>query len=105
MLYERWLNTVQNHANEIALVDSQGRWTFRALAKAAEDPSETARAAAYPQGTGVSFVAEVLRAWRMRRVVCPLEPGQVAPNLAGVPSKCVHVKTTSASTGLSRLVA
>jgi acyl-coenzyme A synthetase/AMP-(fatty) acid ligase len=39
-------------------------------------------------------------------VVCPLEPGQAPPTLQGsIPDRFVHFKTTSATTGLPRLIA
>jgi acyl-CoA synthetase (AMP-forming)/AMP-acid ligase II len=85
----------------------------------------------FPQGHSVEFVLQVLRAWRAGAVVCPLEPAQ-PPNskseirnpkeirnskleivsefeirdssLAAAPP-CVHLKTTSATTGQPRLIA
>ena len=67
--------------------------------------SPAASAIAFPQGLSAEFIVGVLRAWRQRVVVCPLEIGSAPPALRNPPPKCVHLKFTSASTGGPRLVA
>jgi acyl-CoA synthetase (AMP-forming)/AMP-acid ligase II len=59
----------------------------------------------FPQGNSPEFVLSVLAAWCSQKTVCPLEPGQAAPEFTGAPSSCVHFKITSATTGAARLVA
>jgi acyl-CoA synthetase (AMP-forming)/AMP-acid ligase II len=59
----------------------------------------------FPQGISADFVFTVLRAWRAGKVTCPLEAGQTAPGFTRLPSGSVHLKTTSATTGVPRLIA
>ena len=59
----------------------------------------------YPQGHAAEFIFAVLRAWRANAVVCPLEPDQAPPPVPLPPAPCVHLKTTSATTGLPRTIA
>ena len=109
MLYDRWRQIARDFPDELALYDaaSNRRWTFAQLAAEVEAArsSESGAQIAYPQGNSVGFVLAVLRAWRANQVVCPLEPDQPAPSLEKVPSGIVHLKTTSATSGQSRLVA
>jgi acyl-CoA synthetase (AMP-forming)/AMP-acid ligase II len=108
MLYDCWRETARAGGDQLALVDlADGRrWTFRQLDAASEQGQKPAEPIAFPQGTGAEFVLAVLRAWRHRQLVCPLEPGQPAPALPGVwPANIAHFKTTSATTGTPRLVA
>ncbi len=104
MLYERWRQIAREHRNAIALRDlARGeRWTFAQLAAAAESDSATGPVA-FPQGP--QFVLTLLRAWHSGQIVCPLEPGQTAPSFSQFPPDCVHLKTTSATTGAPRVVA
>jgi acyl-coenzyme A synthetase/AMP-(fatty) acid ligase len=107
MLYERWQQVVQERRNEIALRDlaSERSWTFAQLDEAAANPLPGNPAMIYPQGNSPEFIIAVLRGWRSRVVVCPLEahhqPLEVAPPLR----PCCHLKTTPASTGVPRAVA
>ncbi len=104
MLYERWRHIAHLHRNAVALHDlARGeRWTFARLADEAERDSMPGPVA-FPQGP--QFIFTLLRAWRSGQVVCPLEPGQAAPAFARLPPGCVHLKTTSATSGLPRVVA
>src|SRR5690348_14489756 len=101
MLYERWRQIAREHRNEAALLDlARGeRWTFAQLAADAESNS-TPGPVAFPQGS--QFVLTLLRAWHAGQIVCPLEPGQPAPAFNQLPPHCVHLKTTSATTGAAR---
>lgn len=108
MLYDRWRQIASENAAELALEDVVGgcRLTFGELAAAAESAPANADICVFPHGTSLDFVVSVLRAWRYGQIVCPLEPGQTAPVLAGeLPPGTVHLKTTSATTATARLVA
>jgi acyl-CoA synthetase (AMP-forming)/AMP-acid ligase II len=71
-----------------------------------EKPESKQHSIAFPQEPSVEFVFTVVRGWRNQQVICPLEPGQATPAIAGpLPPGVVHLKTTSATTGASRLVA
>ncbi|MDB6111829.1 MAG: AMP-dependent synthetase and ligase [Pedosphaera sp.] len=104
MLYERWRKIASDHRSEIALYDpARGeRWTFAQLAAAAEVGGEPGLIA-FPQGR--TFIFTLLRAWNRGQIVCPLEPGQIPPVFEQLPTGCVHLKTTSATTGEARVVA
>ena len=106
MLYERWQQVAQDFRNEIALSDfaSGERWTFSQLAaKADSDPASSAPVV-FPQGNSAEFIFTVLRAWKNGRIVCPVEVGKAHPELATLPDRCVHLKSTSASTGAARVI-
>ncbi len=108
MLYLRWRQTVDEHPREMALLDCDTgrRWTFRQLADEADRTVHAAPSqAVFPKGMGVPFLLEVLRGWRTHAVVRPLEEGQDAVEIPAPPPGCVHLKSTSASTGAPRLVA
>ncbi len=107
MLYERWRQIAAEHRDEIALRDlgSGQRWTFGELCAAGETRPSEGPAWSYPQGHSPEFILDLLVAWRLGRIVCPLEPGQSRPQAPKPPSACVHLKTTSATTGAPRLVA
>ncbi len=83
------------------------RWTFGELASAgALAGARDGGAAAFPRGVSAEFILSVLWAWRSNQVVCPLEPEQAPPVLAGgLPAAIAHLKTTSATTASPRLVA
>ena len=106
MLYERWQKVAGERPNEIALRDlASGRcWTFSQLSEEAEAPLPGQPPMVCPQGNSPEFIIAVLRAWRERRVVCPLDahhqPMAVLPPLP----PCCHLKTTPASTGVPRAV-
>jgi long-chain acyl-CoA synthetase len=106
MLYDRWRRTVHRCRTETALIDAASgqRWTFSALAQAA-DRQPAPAGAIFPRGASPEFVLAVLAGWKAGAIVCPLEEGQWVPELKGLPGGCVHLKTTSASTGRPRLIA
>ena len=107
MLYERWCALARDREREIAVRDAATgrRWTFGQLRAAAETISPTERKIIFPRNTFPEFLFDVLAAWRNGQVVCPLEPGQSAPQVPEPPSKIVHLKLTSATGGVPRLVA
>ncbi len=106
MLYERWQKVVQERQNEIAMRDlaSGQSWTFAQLHDEGEKPLPQTPAMIQPQGNSPEFIITVLRAWRARIVVCPLEAHH--QSLAALPPRLpgCHLKTTPASTGVPRAV-
>jgi acyl-CoA synthetase (AMP-forming)/AMP-acid ligase II len=107
MLYERWKMISAGRRHETALRDfASGRcWTFGELFIAGEKQMIGPAGPAFPQGHSPEFIFQLLAAWRKNRIVCPLEPGQMPPQISGAPENCIHFKTTSATTGGSRIVA
>ncbi len=108
MLYQRWRQIVRERAGECALRElSSGRqWTFAEMARLAEDAPAASQPMAFPGGHDAGFVLAVLQAWRSNAVVCPMEAGQTtAPAVSLPPARCIHLKTTSATTGAPRFVA
>src|ERR1017187_3290953 len=107
MLYERWRKVAQDRRNDIALRDlaSGQRWTFAQLSREAETPLPGKPAMVCPQGNSPEFIIAVLRAWRERIVVCPLEAHHQPMAVSPPRLPCCHLKTTPASTGVPRAVA
>lgn len=107
MLYERWRQIASERHGELALRDcaTNRRWTFGQLHTAAEEILGDGSDFTFPQGHSPEFLLRVLAAWRLGKVVCPLEPGQAAPQVPKPPPPCVHLKSTSATTAAPRLVA
>lgn len=107
MLYERWWEIARARRDELALRDLAAKrdWTFAQLAAAGERPSSHPGPIVFPQGISGEFILTVLRAWRCGQMICPLEVGQPPPVFAQLPTGCVHLKLTSASTGAARAVA
>ena len=109
LLYEHWLQVLDHapQAEALRQVTTGQSWTFRQLDEASKsDPSPATRSVKFVEGGSAQFIPKVLAAWRADQILCPLELGQPPPNLAGeVPGDVVHLKTTSATTGLPRLVA
>jgi long-chain acyl-CoA synthetase len=106
ILYDRWQATVRAQPRAMALRDlSSGQdWTFSELDQAASAIELPPDGIVHPQGLSPHFLFILLAAWRSGRVVCPLDPGQSPPSLSDTPPDCVHLKLTSASTGVSRLI-
>jgi acyl-CoA synthetase (AMP-forming)/AMP-acid ligase II len=106
MLYDRWRQIVEERRNEVALTDSASglKLTFRQLDEATEKGGGSPPLTVFPQGLSSEFILTVLRAWRDGSVVCPLEEGQAPTVFPALPSGCVHIKTTSASTGVPRQI-
>src|SRR5262245_26697248 len=105
MLYERWRKICSERSKEIALRDpaAGGCWTFGELYEVGETRNRAN--IAFPQGHTPEFILDLLAAWRTGKTTCPLEPGQSPPNMSEPPPRCVHLKTTSATTGAQRFVA
>ena len=124
MLYERWRQIASERRDQLALRDAASgrRWTFGELFAAADgapvsDPARLHSAKvprrcaglpsklAFPQGHSSDFILALLAAWREGAVVCPLEPGQPPPQVPEPPGSCIHLKSTSATTGAARMAA
>jgi acyl-coenzyme A synthetase/AMP-(fatty) acid ligase len=107
MLYERWQKVVRGRKDEIALRDlASGRcWTFAQLSDEAEKSLPEMAPMIQPQGNSPEFIIAVLRAWRARIVVCPLEAHHQLLAVTPPRMPCCHLKTTPASTGVPRAVA
>src|SRR4051812_27482639 len=107
MLYERWLQIARSCPREIALRDlaSNRQWTFQELERATEMPGGETRGMAFPTGLSAEFVLSVLRAWRAKQIVCPVEADQRPPEMKpGLPADIVHVKMTSGTTATPRFI-
>jgi acyl-CoA synthetase (AMP-forming)/AMP-acid ligase II len=106
MLYERWTQISRDHRQETALRDlAPGRrWTFEQLFAEGE-VREMKGDIVYPTGNSAEFIIQLIAAWRGKRAVCPLEPGQSPPEITGVPDGIAHFKCTSATAGQAQLVA
>ncbi len=106
MLYERWRQIAGSRRNELALHDlaTGRRWTFAELNEASENAVPGGSPVVYPSGISGDFVVRVLRAWRSAKILCPLEDGQRRPHFGRLPDGCVHLKTTSATTGSARAI-
>ena len=107
MLYERWRQIALENRKELALreITTARQWTFGQLDAETQCGSNAAAPVAFPTGISGDFILAVLRAWRDGQAVCPLEPGQAPPRFDRLPRGCVHLKTTSASTGAARVIA
>src|SRR4051812_44671016 len=108
MLYDRWRGIARAHSHQVALfeVARQRIWTFGELLSESEAGANPAEPIVFPQGSHADFLISVLQAWRIGRVVCPLEVGQRRPGIPmPLPSKVAHLKLTSSTTGTPRLIA
>src|SRR5438067_302229 len=107
MLYERWRQIALENRKELALreITTARQWTFGQLDAETQCGSNADAPVAFPTGISGDFILAVLRAWRDGQAVCPLEPGQAPPRFDRLPRGCVHLKTTSASTGAARVIA
>jgi acyl-CoA synthetase (AMP-forming)/AMP-acid ligase II len=107
MLYERWQKIARDRRHEVALrnLASGQCWTFAQLDRVAETSGPDKPKMVCPQGHSPEFIFAVLRAWRSRAVVCPLEPHARPPAVPPPPPPCCHLKATSATTGAPRTIA
>lgn len=107
MLYELWQKTAAQRPDALALREAATgrRWTFAELRAAGEKHQPAPGETVYPQGNSVEFLLNLLAAWREGKPICPLEAGHKPPHVAPPPPPCVHLKSTSATTGQARFVA
>jgi long-chain acyl-CoA synthetase len=107
MLYERWQKIVRDRPNDIALRElaSERCWTFAEVDMESEKPLAGNSPMVHVRGSSPEFIFTVLRAWRNRAVVCPIEAHHQPLAITPPPWPCCHLKTTPASTGAPRAVA
>src|SRR5262245_990946 len=107
MLYQRWQRIARDNSHRTALMElrTDRRWTFAALAATAESPATDPAPIRFPRGNNAEFILMVLQAWHDGAAVCPLDSGDPTITLKPPPKDIVHLKTTSATTGVARLVA
>jgi acyl-CoA synthetase (AMP-forming)/AMP-acid ligase II len=108
MLYDSWLRVAREFGSQAALVDAPSgrRWTFHELASAGEIGGAGPGRLVFSEAQGAEFIVSVIRAWRQGSILCPLEPAQEVPTVPpGLPEGICHLKLTSATTGVPRLVA
>lgn len=107
MLYDRWQKIAAEKPNEIALRDlaSGQSWTFAQLDAEAQKPLPAGLKMVHARGNSPEFIFTVLRAWRHRVILCPMESHHQPLDVAPPPWPCCHLKTTPASTGVPRAVA
>ena len=107
MLYDAWQKVNREKGNEVALRDlASGRsWTFAQMDREARKPLHSGSAIVFPQGHSPEFIFAVLRAWRLDKIVCPLETHHQALEVPPPPAACCHLKITPATTGIPRMVA
>jgi acyl-coenzyme A synthetase/AMP-(fatty) acid ligase len=106
MLYATWQEIARLRRDELALMDlgDGRRWTFAQLEAAGESGAVNGPVV-YPSGGGAEFIFDVLRAWRMGKVVCPLDQGHITPVLPPLPPAWVHLKTSSGTAGAPHMIA
>jgi len=108
MLYDRWREVASKRANQVALMDlaTDERWTFGQLSDTAEGAVASHERVVFPTGNSAEFIFCVLQGWLRKAAVCPLEANEQRPkNLERLPAGIVHLKMTSATGGIPRLVA
>jgi acyl-CoA synthetase (AMP-forming)/AMP-acid ligase II len=108
MLYDQWREVASKRANQLALMDlaTDQRWTFGQLADAAEATVASQGRVLFPTGNSADFILCLLHGWFRKTVVCPLEANEQRPKDVGsLPAEIVHLKLTSATGGVPRLVA
>lgn len=102
MLYRQWLETVDRHADRVAVWDGGRSWTFASLAReVAKVP--VAGGPVVARTGGVGFLATVIAAWRDEQAVIPVEAGAPEPRLACAPGPEIRlVKYTPGASGIPR---
>ncbi|WP_367871695.1 AMP-binding protein [Luteolibacter sp. Populi] len=104
MLYSRWLETLGNHRDRIAVIDGADTWTFGDLADRLEKMTRAHEPVLASGGVPEVAVA-VLRGWRDSQPVLPLEKDAAEPELpAAMPAGTAHLKLTPGIAGKPRAV-
>ena len=107
MLYNRWRQVASERGDQLALIDQAANqsWSFRQLA-ATVDAGTINQKVVFPTGISADFILTVLRGWSQGWLVCPVESRDQPPlELQRLPKEIVHLKITSATGGVPRLVA
>jgi acyl-coenzyme A synthetase/AMP-(fatty) acid ligase len=106
MLYDLWRQVVAECSSDRAVFDSEtNRWlSFSELDVQAGKVSTGSDRIVFGSGNNVSFLLQVVAAWRDGKVLCPLDSNFPVGIQFSIPSEVVHLKTTSATTGLPKFV-
>ncbi len=106
--WERVRDAADPDREALADLRSRRRWTFAEIqAEVEARPRRSAGELWTPAGFDIDLVFATLCAWRDGALLCPVEKAGAEPPssaFAGLPADTVHVKVTSGSTGLPRLV-
>ena len=107
-LYSRWLEVVDACGDAVAVWDGGRVWTFAALAAEVDAVSLGRREVRAVTGGGVDFLVAVLCGWRDDAVVWPQDSvarsDTAELDVEGLAETTVHLKSTSGTTGASKLV-
>jgi acyl-coenzyme A synthetase/AMP-(fatty) acid ligase len=104
MLYLRWLETSRRHAGRAALYDGGRTVTFGELA-ALVDLAPVADEVVIARTGGVDFFVGILRAWRDRQAMIPIEHEAAEPVLKCQPPPYARVvKYTPGASGVPRAI-
>lgn len=102
MPYLRWLETARRFADEPAVFDGDEVLSFAALARLAESAPSVDRPVVARTG-GISFLIDLLRAWRDGQAAIPVEKEAPEPQLRRQPPAGIHlVKYTPGAAGIPR---
>lgn len=104
MLYLRWLETSRRYADHPAIFDGDGTITFHDLAVAV-DSEPKAESPIIARSGNVKFFIDILRAWRDRVAVIPVERDAPDPILRCTPPEEVRlIKYTPGASGIPRAI-
>jgi long-chain acyl-CoA synthetase len=104
MLYSRWQDILGNNRERVAVIDGQDRWTFGDLAERLERMPQ-AIGPVHARGGVPEVAVAVLRGWRDRQPVLPLEKDAPDADLpALMPDGTAHLKLTPGIAGKPRAV-
>lgn len=107
-LYDRWLTVAGTRADDVALWVDGEVWSFGDLAKEVDAMPPGRRDVRPVTGGGVDFLVAVLCGWRDGAVIWPQDSvarGDCAElNVETFAETTVHLKSTSGTTGVSKLV-
>ncbi|MEK7948930.1 AMP-binding protein [Luteolibacter soli] len=104
MLFSRWLQTLDQSSDRIALIDGAEHITFSDLHKRLTRLPK-ANGPVIAQGSAVDIALAALRGWRDGQPVLPLEKGAAIPELpASFPEGTAHLKLTPGIEGKPRAV-
>ena len=104
MLFSRWLQTLDQSSDRLALIEGTERVTFAELHKRLANLPQ-AKGPVIAQGTVAEVVLAALRGWRDGQPVLPLEKGVAAPELpAPIHEETAHMKLTPGIAGKPRAV-
>src|SRR5688572_10351406 len=86
MLYDQWRKMAKANAGQFALSDLaiDRAWTFAELFQEGEDFEPDQENVQFPAGRSSQFIVHLLAAWRLGRIVCPLEQPNVRERETGI---------------------